>query len=159
MFPRHVNIYTMKATRATAHKFLKDHSVAILATVSEKGIPSSTPITYHLTDNHTLRFATGDSTTKIRDIKKNNSVSLSVLDPDDPVAVNIVGEASVIDDVDAVRETQRAIGKIFVAAHQTPHVFKHKRGDVVVVEIRPIRMQYTDFRETTNLNHESIIEL
>jgi len=149
----------MKATRATANKFLKNHTIAVLATLSESGVVSTTPITYAMTPQGKLRFATRDETTKYLDISHNDKIALSVVDKSKPISVNMTGVAKVIEDLTEIRDTLRTVSAIFREDDDIPHILKFQRGDFVVIEIEPTRLQYTDFTKDQGESAHHIVDL
>jgi len=137
-----------KATRATAFKFLRERSVAVLATVGSGGWPSTTPIMYVVTADRKLRFVTKDQTTKFRNLSSTDKIALSVVDGERMIAVNISGQARIISELSDMSSTLRAIGSLAKTDNPLP-VIKHQLGDYVVVEIDPKHMQYADYSSTS----------
>ena len=82
-------------------------------------------------------FATGLSTNKIKDIKKNPNVSVFVDDPDDQTYASIIGKAEIITD-------NRLLKKFW----QEPFGFFFPRGpsdpDYCLLQITPKKIEYLD---------------
>ena len=70
-----------------------------LITVGLDGAPHGRIMTnLPLGNNMVIWFATGLSTNKIKDIKKNPNVSVFVDDPDDQTNASIIGKAQIVTD-------------------------------------------------------------
>lgn len=132
------------ANISTVRKFLREHHLGVLGTVTQDGTPISTPIFHILTDDDKIRFVTKNKTTKFENLIKNNRVAISVMDFKLPLAVNLTGVAKQIEDSGEIKETFRRIGKIQMGQFMPP-VIKHRKGDFVVFEITPQKIQYTDY--------------
>lgn len=141
-------------TRATANRFLRNRNVAVLATRSEYGELSSSPINYILSKEKTVRFVTGETTAKYLNISNNGHIALTVVD--NKIAVNISGHANVVDDQETINATYRKIGELHKDANDIPNVFKHQHGQPVVIEIEIIRMQYIDYTANT-INSDKVV--
>lgn len=146
----------MKPTRATAWRLLKDNHIAVLATQSDSG-PSCSPVFYKLTEGKTLCFVTGDGTSKHKEIVANRRVALSVVDPKNPIAVNLRGQARVVTDSETEVQIFKLIGQIN-SEHAHPST-KHNRGKFVAIEIIPERIQYTDYSSSRDSRGVYIFDL
>ncbi len=152
-------LISVKPTRATAYKFLRRHSRAVLATVTKDNTPSSTPVTYTLSPEKTIYFATRDQTTKYFDILNNENVALTFIDSRESIAVNLVGTAQIVNDSVLRKNAFRAIGQLDPVGGDPPPVIKHKRGDLVVIEVTPKRIQYADFTRPFSETSKHIFDL
>lgn len=143
-------------TRATAHRFLRDRSIAVIATKSEHGELNSSTITYILTPQKTIQFVTGNGTSKYCDIADNGKIALTVVDQKKSIAVNITGDACAIDDREKIHKAYREIGNISTESDCIPNVFKHQHGQPVVIEIKIDKIQYTDY-SSNELNAPNVV--
>ncbi len=84
-----------------------------------------------------ILFATGLSTSKIRDIKKNPAVSVFIDDPDDQTNVSISGNAEIVTD-DRLRKKfwQEPFGFFFPGGPTDP--------DYCLLKITPKKVEYLD---------------
>jgi uncharacterized pyridoxamine 5'-phosphate oxidase family protein len=147
------------ATKATANKFLRAHWLAVVATLSTNQEVSTSPVTYTITSENRLRFVTKNGTTKYNDILQNPIVSISIIDTKLPIAVNLRGEAHVVEDNASAHETMRRIGQETKERGHIPPVTMHNRGEFVVIEIIAKKIQYTDFSKPKTIVNEHIQDL
>jgi len=154
----------MGVNKATAYKFLRTHSTAVLSTINSQSSPSSSAVHYVVTPKKTIGIVSKDQTSKVRHLKNNSKVALSVIDSELPIAVNISGKANILEDTPdkewIMREgwILREIGKIKQLEGAAP-VLKYNRGDFVVIEISPEKIQYTDFSRSRDDGSQYIFDL
>ncbi len=146
------------ATRATAYKFLRNHKTAVVATLSSRGEVSTTPVTYTLTKNKSIRFVTKDKTTKYKDIVDGSSVALSVVDTDNLTSVNITGKAMLTYDTEEIVQTLKKIDGSR-KDDEVPPIIKLSKGELVVVDITLTRLQFTCFSDKSDELTEYIYDL
>ena len=95
-------------------------------------------------------FATGLSTNKIKDIKKNPTVSVFVDDPNDQTNASIIGKAEIVTD-----------GRLLKKFWQEPFGFFFSRGpsdpDYCLLKITPKKVEYLDPGPRFHQNHTRII--
>jgi nitroimidazol reductase NimA-like FMN-containing flavoprotein (pyridoxamine 5'-phosphate oxidase superfamily) len=84
--------------RAQAEQFLRDHRSGIFATGKRDGSPQQSFLGYRLREGDIV-IATGDSTAKVKNARKNPRVSLAV--SDGPTCVVVYGEARLLQGADA----------------------------------------------------------
>jgi len=95
-------------------------------------------------------FATGLSTNKIKDIKKNPTVSVFVDDPNDQKNASIIGKAEIVTD-----------GRLLKKFWQEPFGFFFPRGpsdpDYCLLKITPKKVEYLDPGPRFHQNRTRII--
>ena len=146
-----------KATRATAFRFLRENKVAIITTVADNYDLFSRALSYYVSKDNNLRFVTRDRTTTYMNLLANSKVALSVLSSTLRICVNIEGEVRKITDRKVFKESLRELGHSANGVECMPAVFQHQHGDIVVLELHPIKIQYTDFSSNSDSSLSSHI--
>jgi general stress protein 26 len=124
-------------------KYLSDHSLLSLATVSEQGTPLARTLTY-VSEGTVIYFATSKSSGKVRDILQNPNVAFTVDDAftedwSTIQGIQMEGRASILSD--AV-ELQKATGLLM---KKYPQMAKMPAGqDMVVIKVEPTAGYFMD---------------
>jgi PPOX class probable F420-dependent enzyme len=88
-------------------KFLERPNFAVLATISPSGRPQATPV-WFLVDGQQILINTGKGLVKLRNIRANPHVALSIYDRDEPYThVQIRGKVVAIDEAHGARDIDR----------------------------------------------------
>ncbi len=90
---------TYEERKAQAEQFLTDHSSGIFATGRRDGSPQQSILRYTYSVGGDVVIATGDSTAKVKNIRKNAGVSLAVAQG--PTCVVVYGAAKLLQGADA----------------------------------------------------------
>lgn len=72
--------------------FIKKHTIAVIATVSQDGKPEAAVVEFGETDNCELIFDAFESSRKVQNMKRNNSVAF-VIGWDEDITVQYEGQA------------------------------------------------------------------
>lgn len=85
--------YLYMATTERALKFLQEHTLATLATVSADGVPHAASIYYVVDKDLSVYCVTREETQKYQNIQQNSSVSLVVTYEESAETVQLIGRA------------------------------------------------------------------
>lgn len=142
--------HKMKATRATASKFLQTHSIGVLATTAADGRPVTSSIYYAWRRTGVLGFLTKESTSKFQNMSRDPNVAVTVRDAARPIAVNLRGPVQRVNDPPLARGLMHEIG---VVSHfdsgDLPPVLKYQGGDYAVVAVTVNSIEYTDYSDNS----------
>lgn len=127
--------------------YLKHGHTIILVSNGRKGYPHAVPMFYGIDDDLTIRFATYGASQKVKNIERDNRVTLLVESGsayDELAGVMIEGEAEIANDLDATVDTMiEAMGKtenaLPPAAELPEEVKKQMAGKRVLIRVRPKR--------------------
>ncbi len=126
--------------------FVKDHAIAIMATVDEGGQPSTSTIFYALTKKDEIHFITKSQTQKSKNLKQNDKAALTIAKLEGPVAVNMIGHAVEVSDTDERDEVMKKIMKISQEQlHDHAPIIKLHKGGFIVFRFVPTQAKMTDF--------------
>ena len=115
---------------------IKCNSYSKLITFGQDGAPHARIMTnLPLGKDMVIWFATGLSTSKIKDIKKNPNVSVFVDDPDDQTNASIIGKAEIVTDARLLKKFwQEPFGFFFPGGPSDP--------DYCLLKITPKKVEY-----------------
>lgn len=139
----------MDTKQREAHKFLDEHKVGVLSTVTEDGKPWGSTIYYVVSDsNLNVYFLTHASSNKYRNLVANSAVALTVFDDYQQTTVQIAGT---IDELEIGEEHDIVFRKI---SHLhppgqfawNPPVSKIHDGEVVLLKITPKAMRLSSYK-------------
>lgn len=137
----------MSQVREKAERFLHNHKLVALATVSASGIPSAATV-YAATDEKlNLYFITRSDTQKFRNIQENPNVSVAVTDEQTAETVQLIGRAETVEDKKEAGKLVQALWKATLDKQSWPApVVKLNSGDLTLVKITPTQLKYGDFK-------------
>lgn len=132
--------------------FLADHHQAVLATVDPDGAPETSTIYYVYNKPH-LYFITKRDTKKFANLAENNDAALTVVDTAKPIAINLKGHVSELDDESVHDRTLQAIVQ---HAHDElgdyPPIVKLSAGEFKTMQFTVKNMVYTDYTKPLSNN-------
>lgn len=136
-------------------EYLKRGHTIILVSNGRKGFPHAVPMFYGIDDDLTIRFSTYGSSQKVKNIERDNRVTLLVETGsayDELAGVMIEGEAEIAHDLDATVDTMvEAMGKTENAlppASELPDDVKRQMaGKRVLIRVRPKRFLSWDHQK------------
>lgn len=127
-------------------RFIKEHNTAVMATVDENEQPSTSTIYYAVSKHDEIWFLTKSGTTKFQNLEKNNKVALTILDTKDPIAVNLMGHVTLIEDSGKQDEIVQSITKLANEhLHDYAPIIKLHKGAFRAMVITPTHAKLTDF--------------
>jgi PPOX class probable F420-dependent enzyme len=105
-----------QASRKRVLDLMKRHNVMTIATVRKDGYPQATTVTY-VNDGLTLYFGCEKAAQKVKNIKRNGKVSLTIdrdyRDWNRIKGLSMAGDAQVLTDPDEVRHAAALLAKKF----------------------------------------------
>jgi len=124
--------------KAKVADLIKNNRYAKLITFGPDGAPRARIMTnLPMGSDMVIWFATGLSTSKIRDIRKNSNVSVFVDDPDDMTNASISGTAEIVTDKRMLKKFwQDVFGFFFPGGPTDP--------DYCLLKIIPRKVEYLD---------------
>lgn len=134
--------------------FIASHHLGVLATADQSGRPSSSTIVYVLESKHIV-FISKDQTHKAKNLAVNPFVSLTILDSEKPIAVNVHGKVTRVDD-----DTRRdeILHAVMTAAqkHQKDFapIIKLHKGAFIAYELSMYDAVYADYTKPLGLVEE-----
>ena len=129
-----------EAIKKMAHKFLQAHRKMVLAVNSQSGYPSSSLVLYAVDDEFVIYFGTRKSFGKYDDLKKNNKVSLAIVeDSIDPLQV--VDLQGIVEQIDE-KHTEQTLDW-FTGKNPTKS-YVADQDDFVMFRIRPTGIRWLD---------------
>jgi general stress protein 26 len=139
--------------------FIKSHTSAVIATVDSEGQPSTSTIFYAVGKKNALHFITKTQTTKFKNLRVNNRAALTILDKDNPIAVNIDGYVTEVTDP---TERDTILQELFKLSYgnlqdYAPIIKLHK-GTFSALIFTPSRAKMTDFTQPLNKVVENLKE-
>lgn len=127
-------------------KFVKAHSVAVLATVDESGQPYTSTIYYATFGDEEVRFITKSGTAKYENLLENGKAAMTITDSKKPVAVNLSGTVAKLDESTDHDTTMQTIFKVAQEKHNDyPPIVKLHEGGFAAFSFRPNEAKLTDF--------------
>ncbi len=123
--------------RKFVHDFLRQHSLAVLSTVSSEGQPQSAVLEYGETENLEIIFDTNETGRKVRNIERNSKVSLAI-GWDDNRTLQYEGTASRLEG-DALTDAQ----KTYWAKNPRAERWAARPG-IIYFLVRPTQIRYSD---------------
>lgn len=136
-----------KPTRLAAIKFLEQHPMGVLSTVSSEKQPWGAAIYYIADRDFTFYFVTKSGTHKYKNIEASLYAALTVADPRTQTTVQAVGPVtpvtvrSTIDSVYKMMAAQRPAGNF----QWLPPLLKIHKGEFIVLRLTPTYAQFADY--------------
>lgn len=149
-----------KQASQKVHKFLKQHPLGVISTVSEDSKPWGSPI-YFVTDaDLNFFFVTKQDTHKYKNIDRSPWVSLTVADNESQTTVQVLGKISHVPIEQAMDIALNKLEKIKPHGdyNWVPPILKVHKGDYRVLQITPTRLHYADFKQRKLNIHDDYIE-
>lgn len=143
-----------KITKKQVLKFLKEHSHASIATVTEDGMPEVATIYYGVDDHLNFYIPTGTLSRKFKNIEKNPHVALAITDLEQLTTVQIEGVASVAlltkKSLGVIKILSKALspsvwGSMKSIFDSIPPVIKMKNGLLVILKVEIKWARWADF--------------
>lgn len=126
--------------------FIKEHYIAVLATVDESAQPSSSTIYYILSKKDEIWFLTKSDTTKYQNIQFNRKASMTILDQAKPSAVNLTGYVLEVEDTGEKDEILQAITKLAdEKLHDFAPIIKLHKGSFRAMKFVPQKAIMSDY--------------
>lgn len=140
--------------KKTVLDFLKQHKLAVISSIKEeKGVfkPSSAIVAVKFFDNFSCIILTSDISQKVKNIKQNNNIALSVGGSEnEPYTVEYEGMGKIVE----YGEKYSLLLKHFVVYPQGIRAYL-EADTPVIIEIRPRNMRFTE----VDVNPPTVCEL
>lgn len=131
----------MSTSIPRSHRDLLDAGVGVLATVGADGRPQMTAV-WFLAEDDTVRLSLNTSRQKVRNLRRNPAVGLTILDLEAPTRyLEVRGDAEIAEDVDYAFADR--VGRKYGADLRA---FDGDHAERVVVTIVPTRVNAVDLR-------------
>lgn len=142
------------------HEFLKHHPMGVLSTVSAEGEPWGSAIYYVADDDFTFYFVTRANTQKYQNIADKPLVALTIADEADQTTVQMQGTISKVSSDDIIDIAFNKLGKIKPGKDPDwmPPIYKVHAGDYMVLQIRPVKLHYADYKQASSDVAKNYIE-
>lgn len=137
---------------------MKGHKVMTIATVRPDGYPQATTVTY-ANDGLTLYFGCDESSQKVRNIKRNRKVSLTI-DHDERNwnkirGISLGGDAQVVKN--SQKEFQRALKLMTKKFPQLSGLSDEDMKEFTVVKVKPKVISLLDY--TKGFGHTDLVKV
>lgn len=142
---------TQKITKDYLLKFLKDHDLAALSTVTADNKPDAATIHYVVKDNFDIFFLTKPQTGKYQNILKNNEVVLTITNAQKLETVKIKGKAFTLE------EDPRAIIEVITSLSHSQNfagdldkllpIIKRDGGRIFAIKIEPYEIRLSRYSQ------------
>jgi uncharacterized pyridoxamine 5'-phosphate oxidase family protein len=130
----------------TIHDFVKAHARAVIATVDGEGQPSTSVIFYVIDKHNELHFVTKSQTKKYENIKQNNKASITIVDVEKPIAVNMNGVVVEVQDQPKRDALMQEVFRLsYSELHDYAPIIKLHKGSFSVFKFLPKEAKMTDF--------------
>lgn len=146
-------------TKEKVMKFLHDHPMGVLSTVSEDNKPWGSAVYCVADEDLKFYFVTREQTRKYTNIAKNPNVAITFADPDSQREVQISGKISKVPAKDIIDIVFKKLARIKPRndANWLPPVIKVHQGDWMILCLTPDNLQYADFKERKSHAYEEHI--
>lgn len=138
----------MDTKQHESHKFLQNHTLAVLSTVSEEGAPWGAAI-YYIVGEHDLAvyFLTHASTRKYRNLADNSRAAITVVDNYGQATVQMEGIIHEIEFGEEHDEAFRRIAEVHPPGQfaWVPPVSKMHDGSTVLLKLVPEKVRFSQF--------------
>lgn len=132
-------------------RFLREHHGAVIATVSQEGLPESAYVFYVVDEvdgNLFFYFLTKKSTRKYENVQSNKQISLVVTDEARLVTVQGSGEVTeVLEDAESTRVFDALVKVMMKNIENWPPPVGKMEGDLAVLRVKPAWLRLCDFAE------------
>ncbi len=128
-------------------EYITANPVATLGTINENGTPLGTIVYVTCINTEKLYFVTKNETLKYRNIQKNNSVSVTIVNTDENSTLQAGGAAKTIDDGEIISAVMADMARIYgKSADYLPPIAKIRAGVYEVVEINLSVLRLANFK-------------
>lgn len=128
-------------------RFLREHTLATLATVAHDGMPHAASLYYVVDDDMNLYCVTREETQKYQNIKQQPAVSMVITDEETAETVQLIGHAKKVTDEHAISDVLSRLWKITLDKQHWPApVVKLSKGGLYVIKITPSELKFGDFK-------------
>lgn len=134
--------------------------MGILSTVSKDGRPWGSAIIFAIDEDLNFFFMTRSDTLKYKNIEAHPTVALTVADEKYQVTVQAVGTVTRVaakDYIDVVFKKLAGV-KPHGDYHWVPPVIKVHKGDYMILQFTPKKLQYANFKQRKSDIHSDYIE-
>lgn len=139
--------YLHMATTERALRFLQDHTLMTMASVTPDGIPHAASLYYVVEPDFSIYCVTREETQKYQNIRQNSSVSMVITDEESAETVQLVGKAVKVDDEHQIAGILQRLWTITMKKQHWPApVIKLNEGGLLVLKIIPTELKYGDFK-------------
>ncbi len=130
-----------------AYAFLKEHDLAVIATVSEKGDPLASAVYYWLDEDYSFYFLTKSKTRKFQNIEDTGKLAVVVSDEAKLTTVQGEGKAEVVKDPSTQAEIMNHLATIKSTQDKAwfPPIAQIEAGSFVVVKCKVDHLQLSEF--------------
>lgn len=139
-------------SKEKVYKFLQEHAVAVLSTVSLDNIPSAAPIYFVPDEELNLYFMTKSDTVKAQNIENSDNdsaVAITVVDPEFPLTVQARGTISENNDPKYFGKLTELNALQKAGFHWPPPLSKiQSEGFLLFYKFTPTWLRIADFSET-----------
>lgn len=132
-----------------ARDFLKEHKVAVISTVSEKGEAWGAAIYYVVGQNFTLYFFTHEGSKKYQNLKAHPQASITVVEDFQQTTVQAAGKVTEVPMGEELDMAYRLLVQIHPPGQFSwvPPVSKiHDQGSMTVLKFVPDEVQFSQFK-------------
>lgn len=142
-----------------AGKFLKEHRLGVLSTVSPKGKPQASALFYVSDDDFSIYFTTLDTTRKFINLSANPNVAFTVASESVPRTLQMEGTAAELrENADAGYNVKELLGVLRSNKLYGPPLARLDPARIVIVKIVPKKIRWADYANshygTHNVQHE-----
>lgn len=150
----------MKHNAKKVHEFIKHRNMAVLSTVSATGEPWGSAIIFAHDEDLNFFFMTRSDTLKYKNIEANPTAALTIADEQDQVTVQAMGIVTRVAAKDYMDVVFKKLASIKPRGdyHWTPPVIKVHKGDYMILQFTPKKLQYADFKQKKSDIHSDYIE-
>jgi hypothetical protein len=136
-------------SKEKVYKFLKNHAVAVLSTVSPDGTPNASPIYFVPDKELNIYFITKSDTKKSQNIESSNSnAAITVVDSIVPMTVQAKGIVREVEEPDFYVKIAQANAKEQAGFRWPPPLYKLKgEGHILLYKFAPYWLRVADFSE------------
>lgn len=140
--------------------FLKDNSVAVLATTDKNCQPHSAAIYYHVDENINLYFITKRDTTKSNNIHSTGKAAITVFEAKSQTTVQAIGKVSEENDINITQKVFNEVLRKSMSASEAgvPPISKLQAGPYVVYCFTPDSLKMASFIRPDGGSQEKIFE-
>lgn len=129
-------------------EFIQSNIVAVLSTVSPKGLPMSATVYYFADEKCNFYFMTKTFSRKYENLKHNPNVALVIGTENKPVTVQVQGIAEQIIDPQELNERFEQIKQRFFRNDYVAPLFQMvpEKNEIVIYKLTPSWIRYLDLR-------------
>ena len=127
--------------------FLTTHSIGILATADDSGVPHAATIYFAIDPDFSIYFMTKERTQKNYNLQNNPHAALAVYDAKSQSTVQIQGDVTRVTDQERLRQIyERILGITRTSSDgEKPPVDKLDAGDYVAYSLQPNTLKMAEF--------------